>query len=199
LPVYDEFVAKSSKAACGDEVALVKLKLVYVSNRFTCTLPRQQECSMRSDPIQVTQQSEVEYPPPARFDEDASAHARPVEPIPTNQTVAGVERVRWSWLALETRTKRLAMILAVVLVMGAAVWALMMKGPATSNAESTPATEPAAEVSGAEVPASIDESPMERARAVSAQSARQIKRRTRESRPRFAPQRPRARLVAIIK
>jgi hypothetical protein len=153
----------------------------------------------RSDPIQVAQLGEVEYPPPARFDEDASAHARPVQPIPTNQTVAWVEQVRLSWLALETKTKRLTIVLVVVLIMGAAVESFLTKGPAASNAESTLATEAVADVSGAQVPASIDESPLERATAVSVQSAGQIKRRTRESRPRFAPQRPRARLVAVIK
>jgi hypothetical protein len=152
-----------------------------------------------SNTIQVTEASELEYPPPARFDENASANAQPVEPIPTNRAARWMGRARAAGLALGTKTKVLGLVLVGALAIGAAGGAFLVRDTASSSAKSRVVAEPAGDVSAIEVPQSTDESRTASATRLNSPSADQIKPRTRESRKRVPRQRPRARLVGVIK
>jgi hypothetical protein len=148
-----------------------------------------------NNPIQVNEAGEVEYPPPARFDENASANARPVEPIPTNQPGAWFGHS--AWLAFRSKANALALGLVGALAIGTAGGAFLVKHHPASNANSPVMSEPAGGVSATQVPDFTITSPA--GTAVSSQSAGQIKPGTRQSRRRLAARRPRARLVAVIK
>ena len=81
----------------------------------------------KNDSLNVNEEAELENPPPAHFDESASANAQPVQPIPTQGVAFWMHRTRGARQVLNTRTKRLALVLVAGLTMGALGGTMLVK------------------------------------------------------------------------
>jgi hypothetical protein len=88
--------------------------------------------------LPVSEEAEIEYPPPAHFDESAAANAQPVQPIPTGIAL-WVERARSLQHAVSHKTKIVVSAVIGGLAIGALGGAMLVR-PNASRADSGPAT-----------------------------------------------------------
>jgi hypothetical protein len=117
--------------------------------------------------VQQTVTEEFEYPPPARFDDSASANAQPVEPLPTSRIVVWKQRVSSARRMISGKTIVLTLVIIGGLAIGAVGGTMLVRQRAsltdsapvidaptteTTTDSQRPAHEPRAEVSTAELP-----------------------------------------------
>jgi hypothetical protein len=200
LLVYDEFLAEPLKPGCGNGFALSPAELVCVPIHFARNSGAVLMIDDTDNLQKISEEAEIEYPPPAHFDESATANAQPVQPIPTGIAL-WVERARHLRHGVSRKTR--IVVLAVIggLSLGALGEAMLVRTN-TSRADSGPAikAEPSdlKGATGTQTPA--DETPAAKVAATelpgNTQSiSRSGKRPTRPS----ARHAPRAYRVAVIR
>lgn len=99
------------------------------------------------DSVIENENRQLRLPPPARFDDNASANARPVEPLRSKGPVPLMQRVRDLGHMLSARTNALAVVVIFGLTIGAASGAMLASR--RTSFESTPQVQPLpVEISG---------------------------------------------------
>lgn len=136
-------------------------------------------------------EAEFESPPPAYFDETASANAQPVRPIPTSRVSVWVQRAQNARQMLTARTKAVALVLIGGLAIGTLGGTMLVKQSSSQDSalvqESTAKTSAPRAAPGD--PAPNDETSAVEASAMALQSAGQTSRRIRRHRNRPPVQR----------
>ena len=153
-------------------------------------------------------EAEIESPPAVRFDEVASANAKPVQPIPIGGVAVWIqrahERAHYARQMFTGRTKALALVLVGGLAIGTLGGTILVKQQASST--DAPATveqsvpETTATQDAIEVPLSSEETVALDAAAIALQRASQTSSRSRRRRALPPVQRaPKAYRVGVIK
>jgi hypothetical protein len=75
--------------------------------------------------VTVNEEAQFQLPPPARFDDDASAKAQPVQPLPASRVALWTQRLRDAGQKLGGRTKAFALVMIGGLTIGAASGAML--------------------------------------------------------------------------
>ena len=97
--------------------------------------------------MQFSEEAEIEYPPPAHFDESATANAQPVQPIPAAGIALWLERARHVRRAISGRTRIVVLAIIAGLAIGALGGAMLLR-PSASRADSEPVVDGAPIVLG---------------------------------------------------
>jgi hypothetical protein len=90
--------------------------------------------------VRFTEAEQFEYPPPARFDESASANAQPVQPLSTSRVAAWKQRARSARELISSKTVVLVLVVIGGLAIGALGGTLLVRHH-TSMTESAPVVE----------------------------------------------------------
>ena len=92
------------------------------------------------DSVINNENRQLRLPPPARFDDNASANARPVQPLRSKGPVVLTQRLRDLGHTLSARTNALAVVVILGLTIGAASGAMLASR--RTSLESTPQAQP---------------------------------------------------------
>jgi hypothetical protein len=155
--------------------------------------------------VTINEDEQFPVPPPARFDDDASANARPVQPLPASGIGLWTQRLRDARQKFSGRTRGLALVMISGLTIGAASGAMLASRHqalvSTSVVQQSTDEAAAPEASSQETQATLPTSDMIGAEgsAMAMQSAGKARRIRRQRFSLRAPVQPRAYRVGILK
>lgn len=138
----EEYLVKSARVSCGDEIAADEDGVCFVSQTKTGVAEKERGKNVAmidtNDSRNPIDPAEFILPPP-RFDERAAANAQAVQPIPTERSSSAVNRISSLGRALTTGSRALVIVVIAGLAagtLGGMAWVKdgqVTEGPPTRN------------------------------------------------------------------
>jgi hypothetical protein len=156
------------------------------------------------DDRQNLSETEFNSPPPAHFDESASANAQPVEPIPASRAAGWIQRARKAQPLVSLKTRALTLVIVGGLAIGTLGGTMLVNErsslPNEQPVVQEPTTETTATQDAVKESVSSEEAAALDAAAIALQRADQTSARSRRRRnPAPVKRAPRAYRVAVIR